>query len=129
MQEPYFLNQSQIGRIHWDVIHIYGGSDGLRDAGLLESAIAQPSARYGGEYLHRDHFEMAAAYLFHLVSNHPFIDGNKRVGAGAAIIFLKLNGIEIEADQDGLVEITLAAASGKTTKPEIADFFRSRAVS
>ncbi len=129
MQDPYFLNQSQIGRIHRDVIHTYGGSDGLRDAGLLESAIAQPSARYGGEYLHRDHFEMAAAYLFHLVSNHPFIDGNKRVGAGAAIIFLKLNGIEIEADQDGLVEITLAAASGKTTKPEIADFFRSRAVS
>ncbi len=128
MSDIVFIDVDQLLRLHEVRIKKYGGMFGLRDLGLLTSAAMQPSAMFDGQYLHGDLFEMAAAYLFHLVSNHPFIDGNKRVGAGAAIIFLKLNGIEIEADQDGLVEITLAAASGKTTKPDIADYFRSRAV-
>lgn len=128
MPDPIFLSLSRVLALHREIIDIYGGSDGLRDRGLAESAVAQPSARYDGAYLHTDLFEMAAAYLFHLVSNHPFVDGNKRIGAAAAIIFLELNGIEIDADEHGLVEITLAAASGRTTKPEIAEFFRSRAI-
>lgn len=126
MPDPKFLSLSQVLSLHRVVIDTYGGSDGLRDRGLIESAVARPSAVYEGEYLHRDLFEMAGAYLFHIVSNHPFVDGNKRVGAAAAIVFLELNGIEIEADEDGLVEITIAAASGKATKPEIAAFFRLR---
>ena len=103
------------------------GDPGLRDAGVLESAVAMPRASYGGAYLHEDLFEMAAAYLFHLVQNHPFIDGNKRVGAAAAIVFLSINDVEIEADEDGLVELTLAVASSGVEKPEIAAFFRERA--
>jgi death-on-curing protein len=67
---------------------------------------------------------MAAAYLYHIVQNHPFLDGNKRTGAAVAIIFLAINGIELEADEEGLVEITLAVAEGKAGKQEIADFFR-----
>jgi death-on-curing protein len=69
---------------------------------------------------------MAAAYLFHLVQNHAFIDGNKRIGAASAIVFLSMNDIEIEADEDGLVELTLKVACGNAAKPEIAEFFRSR---
>jgi death-on-curing protein len=69
---------------------------------------------------------MAAAYLFHIVQNHPFVDGNKRTGAAAAIIFLDMNGVEIAADEEGLVDLTLRVATGQTGKQEIADFFRSR---
>jgi len=69
---------------------------------------------------------MAAAYLYHITQNHPFVDGNKRVGAASAIIFLAMNDINIQADEDGLVNLTLAVASGVTGKNEIADFFRQR---
>lgn len=82
---------------------------------------------YGGAYLHADIHEMAAAYLYHLVQNHPFLDGNKRIGAAAAIVFLAINDIEIEADEDGLVELTLSVAEGKAGKGDIAQFFRTRA--
>ena len=68
---------------------------------------------------------MAAAYLYHIVRNHPFLDGNKRTGAAAAILFLALNDIDLDADEDGLVKITLAVATGHAGKSEIAEFFRS----
>ena len=77
-----FLTLDDVLESHREQIRVYGGSEGLRDLGLLESAIAQPPAGFGGVPLHRDLYEMAAAYLFHLVQNHPFIDGNKRVGHG-----------------------------------------------
>lgn len=121
---PFFLDLDMVLRIHRSLIERYGGSEGLRDASLLHSAIAMPQASFGGESLHKDLFEMAAAYLYHIVQNHPFLDGNKRTGAAAAIIFLDLNGIEIKADEDGLVELTLRVAGGQAGKPEIAEFFR-----
>ena len=83
-----------------------------------------PQATLGREPVHKDLFEMAAAYLYHIVQNHPFIDGNKRTGAAAAIIFLAMNDVEIEADEEGLVELTLVVARGEADKSEIADFFR-----
>lgn len=86
-----------------------------------------PQASFSGAFLHQDLLEMAAAYLFHIVQNHPFIDGNKRTGAASSIIFLDLNGIEIAADEEGLVELTLRVAGGQASKQEIAEFFRSRA--
>lgn len=70
---------------------------------------------------------MAAVYLYHIVQNHPFVDGNKRTGAAAAIIFLAMNDVEIEADEEGLVDLTLAVARGEAGKSEIAEFFRRRA--
>ncbi len=121
---PLFLELDHVLRTHLSLIERYGGEEGLRDIGLLQSAIAQPQASFGGELLHLDLFEMAAAYLFHLVQNHPFIDGNKRTGSAAAIIFLKLNSVEIEADEDALVDLTLRVASGQAGKPDIAAFFR-----
>jgi death-on-curing protein len=93
---PQFLTLQDIFETHAEQIAAYGGSEGLRDAALLESAIAQPQATFDGEFLHADLFEMSAAYLYHLVQNHPFLDGNKRVGLEAALVFLEVNGVSIE---------------------------------
>ena len=123
---PLFLDLERILRTHRSLIEQYGGADGVRDLGLLQSAVAMPQASFGGELLHKDLFEMAAAYLFHIVQNHPFIDGNKRTGAATAIIFLTMNDVQLEADEDGLVELTLAVAKGEDGKAEIANFFRTR---
>ena len=120
--DPLFLDLDHMLRIHCSMIDTYGGAAGLRDAGMLHSAIAMPQASFGGEHLHHDLFEMAAAYLFHIVSNHPFIDGNKRTGAAAALVFLIINRCEPDADEDGLVEITLKAAMSQAGKSEIGRF-------
>jgi len=122
-----FLDISHILRIHLSMIERYGGEEGVRDVGLLHSAIAMPQVSFGGEPLHKDLFEMAAAYLYHIVQNHPFVDGNKRTGAAAALVFLAMNDVNIEADEEGLVALTLAVARGEASKTEIARFFRQRA--
>lgn len=127
MDNPWFLDIERVMRAHRSLIETYGGIDGVRDAGLLHSAIAMPQASFGGQFLHNDMFEMAAAYLYHIVQNHPFLDGNKRTGAASAIIFLAMNDVEIDADEDGLVELTLSVACGNSGKKEIAEFFRTRA--
>jgi death-on-curing protein len=124
---PLFLDLDRVLRTHQSLIQRYGGAEGVRDVGLLHSAIAMPQAAFGGELLHKDLFQMAAAYLYHIVQNHPFIDGNKRTGAAAAIIFLAINDVEIGADEEGLVDLTLAVARGDAGKSEIAEFFRQRA--
>ena len=126
MPTPLFLDLEQVMRLHASMIERYGGTEGTRDVGLLQSAVAMPQMAYGREYLHADVFEMAAAYLYHIVQNHPFLDGNKRTGAAAAIVFLAMNDIQIEADEDGLVDLTLSVARGESGKPEITRFFRTR---
>ena len=95
MLQPWFLDIDHTMQLHRSLIETYGGVEGIRDVGLLHSAIAMPQASFGGEFLHRDLFEMAAAYHYHIVQNHPFIDGNKRTGAAAAIIFLSMNDMEL----------------------------------
>lgn len=122
--EPRFLTLEEVIEIHADQIERYGGSPGIRDLGLLESAIATPQAGFGGTYLHADLFEMAAAYLFHIVQNHAFVDGNKRGGAAAALVFLALNGTETGITNPALVKLVLNVAQGKTGKAAVADFFR-----
>jgi death-on-curing protein len=122
-----FLSVEDILELHADQVTLYGGGHGVRDLGLLESAVAQPQAMFGGNYLHQDVFEMAAAYLFHLVQNHPFLDGNKRTGAVAALVFLDFNGIEIDAPKGSLYELTIAVATGEANKDQIAEYFRSHA--
>jgi len=83
-----------------------------------------PQASFGGTFLHTDIYAMAAAYLFHIVSNHPFLDGNKRTGTATALFFLKLNGIDHDIDDDALTSLVLSVACGETSKEEIATFFR-----
>ena len=127
MTEPVFLGLDEVIEIHHDQIKRYGGHAGMGDVGILKSAIAMPSATFDGKYLHKDIYEMAAAYLFHIVRNHPFIDGNKRTGAVASIVFLMMNGIDFQADEDDFEEIVLLTAEGKTDKATIARFFESNA--
>jgi death-on-curing protein len=125
MGDPVFLTLEQVLYIHNEQIRRLGGSFGIRDQGLLQSALATPKAGFGGQFLHQDLFEMAAAYVFHLALNHPFIDGNKRVGAMAADVFLGLNGFHLPPSQEKAYEkIVLETAQGKMEKPEIAAFFR-----
>lgn len=119
-----FLGVQDVLGLHADQVALYGGEHGVRDIGLLESAVAQPKATFGGEYLHKDIFEMAAAYLFHIVQNHPFFDGNKRVGAVAAMVFLDVNGTEIDAPKGSIYELTMSVATGQAGKMQIAEFFR-----
>ena len=119
-----FLTVDDIIESHQNQIDTYGGSYGIRDIGLLESAIGQPEASFGGEYLHADIFEMAAAYIYHLVMNHPFVDGNKRVGLEAALIFLEINNENLNASDEELVDLVLKTTAGQVGKREIAEFFR-----
>jgi death on curing protein len=128
MKEPRFLTLDEVLAIHSDQVRRYGGSAGIRDVGLLLSALAMPRASFGGQYLHPSLHEMAAACLFHLVQNHPFIDGNKRIGLAAAIVFLGLNDVWLESSPEELLEMVLKVARGEIGKPEIAVFLRERCV-
>jgi death-on-curing protein len=125
---PIFLTLDEVLALHADQLDRYGGDPGLRDAGLLESALSTPRAMFGKAYLHGSVPEMAAAYLFHLVGNHPFVDGNKRTGLAAAIAFLGLNGLWLEADPDELADFVIRVAAGRATKAEVAEFIRARVV-
>ena len=122
--EPAFLELGEILLIHKDQLERYGGSPGIRDIGILQSAIAMPRAGIADRYLHEDVFEMAAAYMYYLVRDHPFVDGNKRTGAVAALVFLEMNDIEILVDEEELESTVRSVAEGNTTKADIAMFFR-----
>jgi death-on-curing protein len=127
--DPEVLTLDDVLEVQCDQIERYGGTLGVRDNGLLESALAAPQCGFGGHYLHADLFEMASAYLFHLVQNHPFLDGNKRVVAAAALTFLAMNRVETKISNQALVEMVLSVAQGKIEKTAIADFFRQNAKS
>jgi death on curing protein len=122
--DPTFLTLDEVIEIHRDMIERYGGSPGIRDQGLLESAVAMAQAGFGEQYLHSTVFEMAAAYLFHIVNNHAFVDGNKRTGAMAAFIFLKLNQISLSAGKLKFERLVRETAEGKVGKEKIAEFFQ-----
>ena len=123
MADVDFLELSDVIQIHSNQTALYGGACDIRDINLLESAISQPRSTFDGVYLHAFPFEMAAAYLFHIVMNHPFVDGNKRTGAAAALVFLDINGISIEAKSGELSDLTLAVSMSSAGKREITRFF------
>jgi death-on-curing protein len=125
---PIFLSLGEIIEIHRDQINRYGGMSGIRDIGLLKSALAMPSAGFGECYVHNDLFEMAAAYLFHIIRNHPFVDGNKRTGTVAAVIFLDINGIELNVNEQIFEEMVISVAEGKASKSSVANFFRNNSL-
>lgn len=119
----YFLALEDVLEIHADQIHRYGGKKGVRDQNLLLSAIAQPSSTFDGQYLHKTFSEKAAAYLFHICQNHPFIDGNKRVALVSALIFLAMNDLPIDYNETALEKLTRSVAEGKINKKGLATFF------
>ena len=107
-----------------DQIRRYGGAYGVRDRELLSSALAMPSTSFEGKYLHKDLYDQAAAYAFHICQNHPFIDGNKRTALAAAVVFLSLNGIELDDPNEALYELMMNVSSKGTGKVDIAAEFR-----
>jgi death-on-curing protein len=123
-----FVPEEIVPRLQADLIQRYGGRRGRRDSGLLSSALAQPRATAGGKYLHRTVFDKAAAYGYHLARNHPFVDGNKRTGAVAALVFLAMNDVRIDIGEDELENLVRSIAEGTSSKSEAADFFRLNAV-
>jgi len=123
MPDIDFLELADVLQIHANQIALYGGACDIRDVHLLESAIEQPRASFDGVHLHSFPFEMAAAYLFHIVMNHPFVDGNKRTGTAAALVFLDVNGISIELMEGNLSDLTLSVSVGGSGKRQIAEFF------
>ena len=126
MADPLFLTLDEALAIHADQIRRYGGSHGVRDIGLLSSALAMPRASFGGMYLHTSLAEMAAAYLFHLAQNHPFLDGNKRTALAAALAFIWINDQRLEAGDDELTELVMGIAAGRLGKADAAVFISAR---
>lgn len=109
----FHLTVEIVREIHGEAIARFGGSSGVREMALLESAIAAPQASFGGESPYTDLIEVAAAYLFYLCRNHPFIDGNKRTALGACLVFLRLNGFEPKQDGPDWEDLTLAVAASE----------------
>jgi death on curing protein len=122
VSEPVFLTLDEVLFIHADQIRRYGERPGMRDLALLSSVLAMPAASVGGMRLHTSLGEMAAAYLFHIAKNHPFIDGNKRAALASALAFLWINGRRLEATDDDLTELVIGVAAGRASKVEAAVF-------
>ena len=118
------LSVDHVLAIHQAAIESFGGSEGLRDAALLQSAVAAPQASFGGVSTFSDTVEVAAAYLYYLCSNHPFVDGNKRVALGACLVFLKINGYRTAPDSEDWENLTLAVAASLLSRDEIAATLR-----
>ena len=123
MRDPVFLTLDEVLELHRDSIDQYGGSHGVRDMGLLQSALAMPTSSFGGQFLHPDLASMAAALLFHLVQNHPFVDGNKRIGA-AARVFILMNDATFDPPSDDFERVILGVASRQLSKDDAIVFFQ-----
>jgi death-on-curing protein len=121
-----YLALEQIRELHRLQLTRYGGLAGIRDRGALESAAARPQMTFGGEDLYPDLAAKAGALFHSLVLNHPFVDGNKRVGAHAAVLFLLANGLDLTASSGVLADVTLATARGEMSAEALAIWFRQR---
>ena len=111
--ECVHLTIDMVREIHAEALARFGGSEGVRDKNLLASAVLTPQSSFGGKSPYADIIEVAAAYLFYLCGNHPFIDGNKRTAMMAAIVFLRLNGIDPAPDKGDWEKFVLEVASSK----------------
>ena len=121
-----YLSLAQVVELQHELLAAFGGLGGIRDRGSLEASIARPAMTFGGEDLYPDLPAKAAALLHSLVLNHPFVDGNKRVGAASAELMLELNGIALAASDHELENITLATARGEMSAEALAIWFRQR---
>lgn len=120
----FHLTVEIVREIHAEAISRFGGSEGFREFALLESAVAAPQATFGGRSPYKDQAEVAAAYLFYICRNHPFIDGNKHAALGACIVFLRVNGIQPKRDGPEWEELTLAVASSRIERQQTSERLR-----
>ncbi|MBS3897679.1 MAG: type II toxin-antitoxin system death-on-curing family toxin [Dethiobacter sp.] len=128
MKSIVFIPKHIIINFHEQLIKLYGGTAGIRDEGLLNSALEQPNAMFGGSYLHNSLTKMAAAFGFHLCKNHPFIDGNKRIALVAMDTFLQRNGYEICASEKEAYKVIIKLASGEFSKEELAEWLEKNLI-
>lgn len=119
-----FLTAQQVLFIHARLIHTTGGEHGLRDLGLLESAVARPQATFDGEDLYLDLWLKAAALMASLAQNHPFVDGNKRTAITCAAMFLRLNGYSLQTTNEELEQFTLRVVNERPSLDEMATWFQ-----
>lgn len=126
--EIEFLTLAEAVEIHRNQVQLYGGDPGIRDYNLLSSALYIAESTFDGNLLHEDLFHMAAAYIFHLCQNHPFIDGNKRTALVCGLVFLDFNGIAIDDPSGALYKMMMKVASGRCSKDEIAGILRRLSV-
>jgi death-on-curing protein len=125
--EPDFLELEEVLELHARQIEAFGGTLGIRDQGLLESAVGMPRATFGGQFVHESLIAMAAAYAFHIAENQPFLDGNKRTGLGAALVFLRINGYRVVDPEETLYEAMIAIAAHRMDKAGLAEVLRKLA--
>ncbi|MDP2350602.1 MAG: type II toxin-antitoxin system death-on-curing family toxin [Chloroflexota bacterium] len=125
--ELLFLTVPEVLALHKDQLRLFGGADGLRDAALLESAVAAPMSTFDGVYLHEGIFQMAAAYAFHLAENQPFLDGNKRTALNAALVFLDINGWVVLDPEMRLYDAMIALSTHELDKQGLATLLRELA--
>jgi death-on-curing protein len=125
--EPDFLELEEVLELHERQIEAFGGTLGIRDQGLLESALATPRATFGGQFVHETLFSMAAAYAYHVAENQPFLDGNKRTGLGAALVFLRINRYRVVDPEETLYEAMIAIAEHRMDKEGLAEVLRKLA--
>jgi death-on-curing protein len=128
-EDPEFLSVDEVLLLHEEQISRYGGGQGIRDAGALDSAVAMPMSTFDGRFIHADVFLMAAAYAFHIAQNQPFLDGNKRTGLAAALVFLDLNGVEVLDPSGRLYDAMIGLAERRLDKPGLASLLRELASS
>jgi death-on-curing protein len=126
VEDILFLSVDDVLLLHADTIDIDGGLHGVRDHGLLDAAVAMPRQQFGSEYLHEDIPAMAAAYMYHIAQNHPFVDGNKRAAVMSALVFLNVNGIERLPDPKELESTTLQVAAGEMSKDVLIKWMRKQ---
>ena len=117
-----YLTLAELIALHRQIIDQSGGGPGFRDLGLAESALAQPQMTFGGSDLYPTLAEKAAALCFSLVMNHPFVDGNKRIGHAAMEVFLVVNGMELKADVDDSESVILRLAAGQLERPAFTEW-------
>ena len=122
-----FLTLDEVLSLHAEQIRLFGGSSGIRDVGLLQSAMGSVEATFGGAFLHETIFAMAAAYLYGICRSRPFIDGNKRTAVGAALTFLEMNGVEVDADEDAFYDLVIRVAEGRVSKASVTVFLEDHA--
>jgi death on curing protein len=119
---PLLLTLDEVLSLHAEQIRLFGGSSGIRDVGLLESVLGSVGATFDGVFLHETIFSMAAAYLYGICRNRPFMHGNKQTAAAAAFTFLEMNGVEVDAEEDPLYDLVIGVAEGRVSKAAVAVF-------
>ena len=123
-----FFEYEQVIKLHTSLISKTGGMDGVRDRNLLDSALKSPFQTFGGKDLYPDILDKASQLCYSLIENHPFADGNKRIGVHLTLLFLKLNNIELKYSQQELIDFGFGVASGKLNKDDIKNWFNSHTI-